>query len=158
MRSWARASEEAKENVRAHKRARYKDKDVAEAVQARNNKWYLKERDKLLQDRKGWYLKNREKHNAYGKERHRKDRQMCLDHYGRACSCCGIDIENFLTLDHINDDGAAHRKSGAVNLYRWAVKNHFPPILRTQCYNCNISRARYKVCPHELREVPMQHD
>ena len=32
-----------------------------------------------------------------------------LDHYGRACSCCGETEPAFLTIDHVNNDGAEHR-------------------------------------------------
>jgi hypothetical protein len=41
-----------------------------------------------------------------------------------------------LTLDHIKDDGADHRRKHGSNLYLWASKNGYPPTLQTMCYNC----------------------
>jgi hypothetical protein len=92
-----------------------------------------------------------------------RDRERCavarakvLDHYGRECACCGESIDLFLTIDHINDDGAEHRKRdlsgvGGNVLYRWLVRKGFPTGFRTLCYNCNMARAHYGVCPHERK-------
>jgi hypothetical protein len=91
---------------------------------------------------------------AEGREYHRKNKRACFDHYGRACTCCGVEFdERFLTLDHVNNDGAAHREEiGKSTLYRWAIKNKFPDSLQTHCWNCNLGKGiNGGVCPH--REV-----
>jgi len=76
---------------------------------------------------------------------------------GPKCSCNKCpeksgDI-NFLTIDHINDDGNEHRKvlgSGGSTLYRWLRKNGFPSGYRVLCFNCNSARhINGGVCPHE---------
>jgi hypothetical protein len=58
----------------------------------------------------------------------------------------------FLTVDHINNDGAEHRRkigAGICSLYWWLKKNHFPDGFQILCYNCNGARARNNgVCPH----------
>lgn len=91
------------------------------------------------------------------------DRKVCiaarakvLDHYGRECACCGESIDLFLTIDHINNDGAEHRKRdlygiGGNVLYRWLVRKSFPPGFQTLCYNCNMARAHHGICPHERK-------
>jgi hypothetical protein len=63
-----------------------------------------------------------------------------LTHYGRkgALRCCwrGCTITDLdmLTLDHVNNDGAAHRKQiGQRTLYRWVRKNNFPDGFQTLC-------------------------
>lgn len=33
-----------------------------------------------------------------------------LDHYGAKCSCCGETEVCFLTIEHLENDGMAHRK------------------------------------------------
>lgn len=89
---------------------------------------------------------------ADGREYHRQNKKICFDHYGRMCACCGIEFdERFLTLDHVNNDGAAHRKEiGNSTLYRWAIKNKFPDLLQTNCWNCNMGKSvNGAVCPHQ---------
>jgi hypothetical protein len=74
-------------------------------------------------------------------------------HYGGAvCVCCGETDIRFLTLDHINNDGAQHRqRSGSgINLYCWLKKNNYPECIQVLCYNCNCARAHNNgVCPHK---------
>lgn len=83
-----------------------------------------------------------------------RDKQIVLNHYGRACVCCGEDTFEFLTLDHKNNDGAEHRRQIAPNgikdgsVYRWLIKNGFPPIVQTMCMNCNWAKGKYGECPH----------
>lgn len=61
----------------------------------------------------------------------------------------------FLTLDHINNDGAEHRKGirgAGTAVYLNVRKNGFPSGFRVLCWNCNCARARtigFK-CPHEF--------
>lgn len=38
-------------------------------------------------------------------------KQKVFDHYGERCACCGETERLFLTLDHVNNDGAEHRRS-----------------------------------------------
>jgi len=84
----------------------------------------------------------------------RQWRQQVLNHYGRQCACCGEANELFLTIDHVNNDGSAHRKEiGQSAIYRWLVRNGFPPGFQTLCYNCNLGkRVNGGVCPHRTGE------
>lgn len=73
--------------------------------------------------------------------------------YGGRCTCRGCTESNprFLTLDHVNNDGNKHRRSlKTSNMYAWAASNGFPPILQLHCWNCNMGKAIYGKCPHEL--------
>lgn len=73
--------------------------------------------------------------------------------YGGACACCGERTPEFLAVDHIHNDGAAHRrevKSGS--LYGWLKRNGFPKDrFQLLCHNCNAAKALYGACPHSLR-------
>jgi hypothetical protein len=40
----------------------------------------------------------------------RKDRELCLKHYGSKCNCRGEDRDEFLAIDHINGGGNQERK------------------------------------------------
>lgn len=79
-----------------------------------------------------------------------KIRLMVLEHYGRACACCQEARIEFLTIDHMANNGHRHRKEepGARSIYKWLVRNKFPLGFRTLCFNCNQARAIYGQCPH----------
>lgn len=93
-----------------------------------------------------------------GRRYYARQKLTCFMHYSNGtnkCACCGESIYEFLTIDHINNDGAEHRKHTnnyeGVSLYRWLVRNDFPEHFRVLCYNCNLGRAKSKTktCPHE---------
>lgn len=84
----------------------------------------------------------------------------CYDAYGgRFCACCGEREMNFLTMDHIENDGADWRrehfgenngKGGGINFYEWAKRNSYPPGFQVLCWNCqNGKRFNGGVCPHQ---------
>jgi hypothetical protein len=79
--------------------------------------------------------------------------------YGDKCYCCGEDDLAFLTLDHVNDDGKAHRKTAVargISFYYWLKVNGCPTDveLRVSCFNCNCARRTNQgVCPHETQRL-----
>lgn len=85
--------------------------------------------------------------NKYNK----KIRTEVLAHYGGQCACCGEDNYEFLQIDHINCDGAEHRRfTNRAVIHHWIKRNGFPEEFRVLCANCNISMGIYGYCPHEL--------
>lgn len=79
-----------------------------------------------------------------------------INHYSKGkmcCSCCGEKILEFLTVDHLNNDGTKHRKKIGVKngkgFYDWIIKNNYPEIFQILCWNCNWAKWRYKICPHK---------
>lgn len=57
--------------------------------------------------------------------------------YGNSCKNCGCNKLNFLTIDHINNDGAQHRKK-IYNIYSWLKTNNYPTNnFQILCFNCN---------------------
>jgi hypothetical protein len=79
-------------------------------------------------------------------------RQQMFGHYGTVCACCGESDIRFLTIDHIHNDGAKHRKQfntgGGYMFYARMIKNGFPEGLQTLCWNCNCAKHIYGECPH----------
>jgi len=81
-----------------------------------------------------------------------------FEHYGDRCSCCGETEMNFLTIDHVNGDGAEHRRAvagtkkwGGRNLYMWLRKHGYPDGFQLLCWNCNCGRQRTGgICPHKV--------
>lgn len=82
--------------------------------------------------------------------------------YGGKCACCGETTPEFLTIDHINNDGAQHRKEtklkGGRRFYAWLKRNGFPKDgLQLLCFNCNCGKQiNGGTCPHEKREGESQ--
>lgn len=95
-------------------------------------------------------------------------REKIFNHYGAACVCCKEDTNEFLTLDHINNDGATHRmsifgrnKTGGYPFYLWVIRNNYPDDLQVMCMNCNMAKRIYGKCPHKVKSCeecgePMQ--
>lgn len=70
---------------------------------------------------------------------------------GYRCTCCGETEPLFLQIDHINNDGASHRRAigGSSGLYRWLKRNNYPAGFQVLCANCNVGKQRNGgVCPH----------
>lgn len=84
----------------------------------------------------------------------------CFNQYGGCiCACCRESIMDFLTLDHIDRNGAEERKClkkqgiavVGTNFYRYLRRSGYPNGYQVLCYNCNIGRERHNgVCPHKL--------
>ncbi len=70
------------------------------------------------------------------------------------CSCCGEDEVRFLTLDHLENGGRAHRRlRGTQGVYLDLVRTGFPPGFQVLCFNCNLARGFYGACPHEAADL-----
>lgn len=87
------------------------------------------------------------------RERCQKQRTEALEAYGKQCACCGEDEVAFLVINHIENNGAEHRREiGTGNLYGWLKSNKFPTGFQTLCWNCNAAKAIYGVCPHQKKK------
>lgn len=77
-------------------------------------------------------------------------------HYGGSvCACCGELTPQFLTIDHMNNDGAAHRMKifgkkavGGYHLCLWLRSAGYPDGFQILCFNCNCAKGFWGVCPH----------
>lgn len=71
----------------------------------------------------------------------------------------------FLTIDHVDNNGAAHRREihgpGYKNrppaghrTYRWLRIQEYPAGFQVLCMNCNFAKGVYGECPHaaEIKE------
>lgn len=139
-----------KEHVRAIERKSYL-KNV-EKKRAFGKKYYAKNKDKINEAVTKKRAENHAEYLGYAMTYHQKYRAQALEFYGGGdpkCVCCGERTIEFLTLNHINNDGAKHRKEVHTDMYRWAVKNGFPPIFNILCMNCNHSLGVRGYCPHQ---------
>ena len=83
-----------------------------------------------------------------------KRKLLCFITYSKnppECACCGVKGLIFLSIDHMNGDGAKHRKEigGGDKIYRWLIKNNFPTGFQVLCYNCNVAKGVLSQCPHK---------
>lgn len=94
-------------------------------------------------------VKHREYNRAFMLKRRDAIRQELITAFGGACECCGETIPLFLTVDHVNNDGASETHRG-VTFYRKVLREGCPKEkYRLLCFNCNCGRARNKgICPH----------
>jgi hypothetical protein len=81
------------------------------------------------------------------------------------CACCGETELDFLTIDHINNDGAEQRRKignnvlGGWALSLWIIKNNFPDDLQVLCGNCQLGKRRNNgVCTHKINHMINEHD
>lgn len=125
------------------------------ACQNKKTQQWVTENHERDKQRRNELAKTRYKENRrrYAREYYQRIKSKAYDHYGRECACCGESEEMFLSLDHINNDGAQSRKenglSNANDFLHWIIKNDYPDNIQTLCYNCNLGKHRNGgICPH----------
>jgi hypothetical protein len=81
-----------------------------------------------------------------------EQRLKVLRHYSGGhlhCECCRESHQEFLTIDHVNGDGAEHRRQvKSSDICPWIIRNGFPEGFRVLCMNCNYALGLYGYCPH----------
>lgn len=118
-------------------------------------KYYMTHKDVFKRIWKRYAIKK----NPQRKLQHQTLRMQCLTHYSPTneahCSRCGTTDLNSLCIDHIHNDGAAHRKLPGINsgIYRWLTANGFPEGFQVLCYNCNWRKFLQQPVKHpKLKE------
>ena len=135
-----------------------------------DHEYGVKNKDKIKQKNHEFYLENKEKivekNEKYRKSHLKKYRGFCTKAKNKLkteiftyycggtprCSCGVIDVD-ILSIDHINGDGAKHRREiglsgkGGYNFYRWLKKNNFPEGFQVLCYNCNFRKRLTEMKP-----------
>lgn len=104
-----------------------------------------------------WYAKNAEYLRAQRRDLRRGQRLDALHHYGGVCKCCGEPRSIFLTIDHVDGNGAEHRRElaskGGPRFVDWLRRSGWPEGYQVLCWNCNLARAIAGSCPHQMEEV-----
>lgn len=103
------------------------------------------------------YWKNRDPAKESQKIKRYNDskKNIVFLHYGAKCACCGETIPQFLSVDHINNDGCkdlakSGLRRGGLSLYIDIIKNNFPDTFQILCMNCNWGKhLNHGRCPHE---------
>ena len=137
--------------------------------QALNRVYRTVNREYLKELSKEYRKKNKEHLAASKKARSDALRLKALNHYSDGQNCCALcKIKELLMLcfDHINGDGAQHRRKTKGHLVEWFHKYHYPDGFRVLCWNCNTlehlhlnppkecARPRYQ---NKLKQTVMDH-
>jgi len=139
-----------KKRVSKWARDRYKNNPE---VKKRIIKYYEDNKELRLKQIKKWAKNNPEKRRRYNVSWRWKLRMDIIKAYGGKCACCGESIPEFLTIDHIANDGNKHREKDKTmqggGLYRWLKKNNYPKDnYQLLCCNCNFAKGHFGGCPH----------
>lgn len=106
-----------------------------------------------------WVQRERKRSREYWQQlRH----EVIMAYGGYVCACCGETEPMFLSIDHVNNDGAAHRRElgecddngkglSGGRTWKWLRDNNYPDGFQVLCMNCNHGKARNNgICPHKL--------
>ena len=105
------------------------------------------------------YWKHKTSRDAKIKAYHKQVKIDVIKHYSNGtnkCNYCGIKGLVFLTIDHIDGDGAKQRRlknhKTGIMFYIWLRKNKYPKGFQVLCYNCNQAKKQLFQCPHQNSE------
>lgn len=149
-------------------------KDCPPCKSVRQKAWYERYCEKrggravVNEDRKEIWQKQKvdPEYMEYNRKRGREFWAQLRDEVIRAyggyvCACCEETEPLFLEIDHINNDGAEHRRAmgykgngkGASSCtLTWLKANGFPGGFQILCANCNKGKARNGgICPHKTK-------
>ena len=118
-----------------------------------DEKWRQDNRDGYNQLIKKWRQKNRDRVNQLQREEYHQLVNDVIDAYGGKCVCCGETRKEFLSIDHKNGNGNKHRREiGSHDIYHWLKKNNYPEGFQFLCFNCNMGKYTYSVCPRDKED------
>ena len=114
--------------------------------------WRQNNRDRCNQSSKIWQQNNRDRHNQLQRESYHRLVNDVIDSYGGKCACCGETRKEFLSIDHKNGNGNKQKREIGVGdsggLYYWLKRNNYPEGFQVLCFNCNLGKRNFSVCPH----------
>ena len=114
--------------------------------------WRQNNRDRHNQTQKIWRQNNRDRFNQLVRESRQRLRDEVIDAYGGKCACCGETRREYLSIDHKNGNGNKQKREIGVRnsqeFYRWLKQNNYPEGFQVLCFNCNMGKRNYSVCPH----------
>lgn len=146
-----RKTDSYKDRIIEYKRQYHKD-NRAKIIE-RTRKYYEANRESKLAYGRKWRADNADKMREYRQKSKIRLRLETFDAYGGAiCRCCGEKEVLFLTIDHVNNNGAEERRlhgsRGGYAFYAILRKLGYPPGYQVLCFNCNMAKGAFGICPH----------
>lgn len=126
---------------KCRKQYQIKNKDK---IHKKSIKYYKKNKDSIDKKQAIYNFKNRDRKI----EQYLKKKLTVINHYTQGKNTCmwsdGCDINDsdMLSVDHINDDGAEHRRKIGknTNIIEWLFKHDFPEGFQILCHNHNYKK------------------
>jgi len=124
----------------------------------RSSQYWKENKEKIYEWTRKWRKENPEKIKEYKRKYGLKLKSKILKIFGGRCECCGETIPEFLTVDHIHNDGYEERKKywSTRGIYRNIIKTYEENPEKTfkkyrmLCFNCNFGREfNGGICPHK---------
>jgi len=126
-----------------------------EKIKERAKKWQKENKERVNElarknRKKGQSISNKNWHKnnpGYNKKNRDKVKLEVLTHYSKEvpkCNICGFADIDCLAIDHINNDGAQHRKINRTGykIYCWLKKTNYPKDFQVLCCNCNWKKHK----------------
>jgi len=108
-----------------------------------------------------WRNRHREQYNEYQRKYAAYLREKILALYGSNCNCCGESKNEFLTIDHVKNNGSSERKKFGhrQTLYNAILEKGYTPLeYQILCMNCNWGKRRLGICPHKVSKETTSDD
>lgn len=113
-----------------------------------NKKYREANKEKLTEANKEYRRNNKARTNHKNREAAARLKLEVFKHYCDGedikCAACGFSDIRALDLDHINNDGADHRRDHlgrrtacGGSTYSWLKRNNYPSGFQVLCRNCN---------------------
>lgn len=162
-----RAKKESYKEMKSASDKKYRERMMFLGILQKKQKEYREKwlqnpanREKLKIRHKAYYEETKEmrkeKMVAFSR-RHRDELKLkVLTHYSNGkleCANCGIPVYSVLTLDHLDNSGADHKrrlskvgKASSTKIYKDVIDNNYPPNYQVLCFNCNFHKEFMRRC------------
>jgi hypothetical protein len=93
----------------------------------------------------------------YNRLRRQQLRLKAIAIYGGKCACCGEATPEFLSFDHVRNDGAKDRRENGNKAVGYALYRRLAALAKPDgryqlnCHNCNGAKGYYGICPHKRK-------
>jgi len=122
-------------------------------------KWRKEHKEQIRKSRRKWRRENKEKCRKGLRKYREVLKKEVFTYYSNGipkCAVCNFCDIRALTIDHINDDGAKHRRAlskksrgnqaGGSKTYQYLRSKKYPSGYQVLCANCNLIKE------HERRK------
>ena len=113
---------------------------ASEKKKAYQKRYYKINREKHRADMRAWWIKNGPKILPRLRAKRRQIRQAIFRALGNKCVWCGFQDHRALQIDHVNNNGAQHRRQypvGSSIYYKDILANIDSGQYQCLCANCN---------------------